>query len=48
MDNVVVGTHAGDNIKDNDINMVNYVEHNIAASPLNMPGDIVNGEYLKK
>ena len=42
----------GGNTKDNDINMVNYVYHNIVAfdrgEPLNTPGDIVNGEYLKK
>ena len=52
LDNVVASAHAGGNTKDNDINMVNYVYHNIVAfdrgEPLNTPGDIVNGEYLKK
>ena len=52
LDNVVASAHAGGNTKDNDINMVNYVYHNIVAfdrgEPLNTPGDIVNGEFLKK
>ena len=52
LDNVVASAHAGGNTKDNDINMVNYVYHNIVAfdrgEPLNTPGDIVNGEYLRK
>ena len=52
LDNVVASAHAGGNTKDNDINMMNYVYHNIVAfdrgEPLNTPGDIVNGEYLKK
>ena len=49
---MVASAHAGGNTKDNDINMVNYVYHNIVAfdrgEPLNTPGDLVNGEYLKK
>lgn len=50
--NVVASAHAGGNTKDNDINMVNYVYHNIVAfdqgRPLKSDKDIVNGEYLKK
>ena len=52
LDNIVASAHTGGNIKGNDINMVNYVDHNSAAFDrgelLNTSGDIVNGEYLKK
>lgn len=52
MDNVVASAHAGGNTKDNDINMVNYVYHNIVAfdqgKPLHSEQDIVNGAYLPK
>ena len=51
MENVVASAHAGGNTKDNDINMVNYVYHNIVAfdrgEPLNTDKDIVNGQFLK-
>ena len=49
--NVVASAHAGGNTKDNDINMVNYIYHNIVAfdqgRPLNTPQDIVNAQYLR-
>ena len=52
LDNVVASAHAGGNTKDNDINMVNYIYHNIVAfdrgEPLNTELDIVNAQYLPK
>ena len=52
LDNVVSSAHAGGNTKDNDINMVNYIYHNIVAfdrgEPLNTELDIVNAQYLPK
>ena len=51
LQNVVASAHAGGNTKDNDINMVNYIYHNIVAfdqgRPLNTPQDIVNAQYLR-
>ena len=47
----MASAHAGGNTKDNDINMVNYIYHNIVAfdqgRPLNTPQDIVNAQYLR-
>ena len=52
MENVVASAHAGGNTKDNDINMVNYIYHNIVAfdegRPLNSDKDIVNAQYLPR
>ena len=52
LDNVVASAHAGGNTKDNDINMVNYIYHNILAfdrgEPLMSEHDVVNAQYLRK